>query len=259
MVDVEPTFGDGPAAFYDSLAATYDRLYPDWDPACREQGDVLHRLLVSAGASGSLDVLDAAVGIGTQLLGLARCGHRMTGTDISYDAVRRAKAECSVRGIDAELGVADMRSLPFPDRRFDALICADNAVAHLMSHDDVVAALREQRRVTRSGGVVLVSIRDYELARREQLPGTLPQVSEDSIAFQLWGWHDDRSRYDLQHFQLINDQGAWRVVCRRAQFWAMTRNELSSCAEEAGLVSTRWLMPDQTGFFQPILLGHVSW
>ncbi len=203
-------------------------------------------------------VLDAAVGIGTQLLGLARCGHRMTGTDISHNAVRRAKAECSVRGITAKLGVADMRNLPFPDRRFDALICADNALAHLMSHDDVVAALREQRRVTRSGGVVLVSIRDYEQARREQLPGTLPQPSENSIAFQVWGWHDDRTRYDLQHFQLNNDAGAWHVVCRRATLWAMTRNELSSCAEEAGLVGTQWLMPEQTGFFQPILLGEVA-
>lgn len=257
MMSVEPTAGHGPAGFYDSLAATYDRLYPDWDEACRAQGEALHRLLVSAIQPSPLDVLDAAVGIGTQLLGLARWGHRMTGTDISQDAVRRARSECEDRGIDAHLGVADMRDLPFPDHRFDAVICADNALAHLISHDDVVAALREHARVTRSGGVVLVSIRDYEQARRDQPPGTLPQVSRDSIAFQIWAWHDDRARYDLQHFQLINEHGAWIVTCRRSSFWAMTRAELTACADEAGLVRTHWLMPDETGFFQPILLAHV--
>lgn len=258
MVGVEPTAGGGTAGFYDSLAATYDRLYPDWEQACSAQGEALHRLLASAVRPGPLDVLDAAVGIGTQLLGLARCGHRLTGTDISQVAVKRAGSECAARGIDARLGAADMRDLPFPDHRFDAVICADNALAHLMSHEDVVAALREHLRVTRSGGVVLVSIRDYEQARRDQPPGTLPQASPDSIAFQVWDWHDDRARYDLQHFQLINEDGAWLVTCRRASFWAMTRAELTSCADEAGLVRTRWLMPDQTDYFQPILLGHVS-
>jgi SAM-dependent methyltransferase len=257
MVVVDPTRSDGPAAFYDSLAATYDRLYPDWAAACSEQGKALHRQLVLDGESEQLEVLDAAVGIGTQLLGLAECGHRMTGTDISQDAVRRAQVECDARGIEAELGVADMRDLPFPEHRFDALVCADNALAHLVTHADVVACLREFRRVTRPGGVILVSIRDCEQARREQLPGTLPQVSGDSVAFQVWTWHNDRARYDLQHFQLIDEEGRWQVTCRPATLWALTRAELSAAAEEAEVAEPRWLMPDRTGFFQPILRGQV--
>ncbi len=249
---------DGPAAFYDSLAATYHHLYPDWDAACREQGRALHRLLVSANQPGPLSVLDTAVGIGTQLLGLAEFGHRVTGTDVSREAVRRARSECVTRRILANLTVADMRNLPFADAEFDALICADNALAHLMFQDEVVAALREHRRVTRPDGAVLISIRDYDQARVEQRPGTLPQVSGDSIAFQVWDWHDDHARYDLQHFQLTKEDGAWQVVGRRASCWAMTRAELSACADEAGLVDARWREPDETGFFQPLLTARVA-
>ena len=257
MSDVDSTTGSGPADFYDSLAATYDRLYPDWDAACREQGEALNRVLVAGDRPGSLAVLDAAVGIGTQLIGLAQHGHRLTGTDISQGAIRRAELECRTRGIDADLRVADMRALPFDDHQFDATVCADNAVAHLLSTEAVVDALRELRRVTRPGGVLLVSIRDYEQARREHPPGTLPQVSSDAISFQVWVWQDDHARYDLQHFQLVSEGGSWRVTCRRASLWAMTRDELSSCANEAGLVDARWLMPDDTGFFQPVLVARA--
>jgi glycine/sarcosine N-methyltransferase len=258
MVQMEPSEADGPAAFYDSLAATYDRLYPDWELASREQGDALQRLLAAAVRPGPLDVLDAAVGIGTQLLGLARHGHRLTGTDLSPAAVDRASSECAARGVVADLRVADMRRLPFPDDRFDALICADNAVAHLLTHADLVAALREFGRVVRPGGVLVISIRDYEQARADRLPGTMPQVSEDGIAFQVWQWHEDGSRYDLRHFQLMADgDGGWEVTCRRSTLWAMTRQELSAGVDDVGMSQASWLLPEQTGFFQPLLLAPV--
>jgi methylase of polypeptide subunit release factors len=44
-------------------------------------------------------VLDAAVGIGTQALGLAAQGFRVTGSDISLAAVKRAGEEAGRRGL----------------------------------------------------------------------------------------------------------------------------------------------------------------
>lgn len=253
--------GNGDAAeFYDQLAATYDRLYPDWELACREQGQALHALLCRELGPGPHRVLDAAVGIGTQLLGLTGLGHRVYGTDISHGAVRRAAAESARRGADAALGVADMRALPFAEAGFDAVVCADNAVPHLMSRADVTRALGEMRRVTRPGGTVLLSIRDYDLARREHPTGTPPQVSgtggEVTITFQVWRWREDGARYDLQHFQLVGEGRGWRVACRTASYWAITRAELGDCAERAGLSELEWLQPEDSGFFQPVLMGR---
>jgi hypothetical protein len=39
--------------------------------------------------------------------------------------VRRARAECAQRRVDAALGVADMRALPFAGDSFDAVVCVD--------------------------------------------------------------------------------------------------------------------------------------
>lgn len=251
----------GPADFYDDLASGYDRLYPDWDVASREQGEALHRVLSTPPGTGSQLILDAAVGIGTQLLGLAAHGHRLCGTDISRQAVRRARHECERRRVDAVLGVADMRGLPFENDKFDAVVCADNAVAHLMSPPAVTDALAEMCRVTRAGGRVLVTTRDYDLARQAHPPGTLPQVWANDggtvVSLQVWDWHADGERYDLQHFQLIAEGPAWRVEHRRASCWAITRDELTACAGQSGLADLAWLTPAESGFFQPMLVGLV--
>src|SRR5215207_6070439 len=162
-----------PAAFYDDLAASYDRIYPDWEASSRQQGDALHAVIGAQLGPGPHRILDCAVGIGTQLFGLAANGHRLAGSDISAGALRRAQAECRRRGVQAGLAVADMRALPFPDSAFDVVVCADNALPHLLTAADVTRALGEIVRVADSGGLVVVTTRDYDQARKDH-PSTTP-------------------------------------------------------------------------------------
>ena len=252
----------GPAEFYDELASTYHHLYPDWQAALQEQGQALHEVLGRYQGPGPHMILDAAVGVGTQLLGLAAHGHTVVGSDISSAAVRRARTECAVREVVAALTLADMRMLPFGDGSFDAVICADNAVAHLMSTRDVTAALLEMRRVTRPGGHVVLSTRDYEQARQVHPSGTLPQISRHTgsltVTFQVWEWLSDGERYDLQHFQVAQDQDDWVVARRTSRLWAISRRELTECARRAGLKHVDWLLPEESGFFQPLLIGRAQ-
>jgi hypothetical protein len=62
------------ATFYDRLAPHYHLLYGDWDAAITRQGDALSDLLVAQGIAPGAPILDAACGIGTQSIGLARHG-----------------------------------------------------------------------------------------------------------------------------------------------------------------------------------------
>jgi glycine/sarcosine N-methyltransferase len=57
-------------------------------------------------------VLDAAIGIGTQALGLLALGFRVTGSDLSHAAVNRARREAAVRQLPLACVVADFRALP---------------------------------------------------------------------------------------------------------------------------------------------------
>jgi len=251
-----------PAAFYDDLAASYDRIYPDWEANSRQQGDALQAVIAAQLGPGPHRILDCAVGIGTQLLGLAAGGHRLAGSDISAGALRRAQAECRRRGVEAGLAVADMRALPFPDSAFDVVVCADNALPHLLTAADVTRALGEMVRVADPGGLVVVTTRDYDQARKDH-PSTTPlSVSQGTdgsitVTFQLWQWWPDGEHYDLRHFQVTGRDDHWRVAQRRTAYWALTRAQLSGLAGQAGLAAPEWRGPEQTGFFQPLLVAHA--
>lgn len=163
------------ARFYDELADDYHLIYSDWDASIRRQGAALDALIGRAGA----DVLDCACGIGTQAIGLALRGHRVTGTDISPRAAARAAREAARRSLRLRTAAADMRHLPFADGRFDAVVCADNSLPHLLTGQEVRAALAEMRRVLRPGGLLLVSTRPYDELVRER-PASTPRRSTGS-------------------------------------------------------------------------------
>lgn len=107
----------------------------------------------------------------------------------------------------------------------------------------------------------MVSTRDYEQARQVHPSGTPPQVSRRdgalTVTFQVWDWRPDGKRYDLQHFQLAQDVGDWVVTRRTSRLWAINRRELTACARRAGLEKVDWLLPEESRFFQPLLIGQA--
>jgi len=154
-----------------------------------------------------------------------------------------------------------MCALPFTDAGLAALVCADNALPHLTTSGDLAVALAEFRRVLRPGGVALISTRDYDRARQDLPTSTPPGVHESrqgrAITFQLWHWHDDGERYDLEHFQLVEaPDGTWSVTRRTTTYWAITRNQLTSALDDAGFRSATWVEPAESGFFQPLVLAR---
>jgi glycine/sarcosine N-methyltransferase len=244
-------------AFYDSLAETYHALYPDWERELTEQAAALVELLGALPDGAS--IADTACGIGTQLIGLAAAGYRMFGSDISPMAVDRARAESAIRGLRSRLAVADMRALPWAHASMDAVICADNAVPHLLTDHDVARAFAEIRRVLRPGARAVVTTRDYDAVAVSHPSSTPPQVMvgpdrKRIISFQLWSWRGTSDIYDLEHFQLRErDPYSWQTTRRSATYRAYARDHLSRLAVQAGLVDITWRPPSRTRYFQPAM------
>ncbi|WP_372351651.1 class I SAM-dependent methyltransferase [Streptomyces sp. KL116D] len=243
--------------FYDELAPDYHRIFPDWDTSMARQARALDALL----GAGPHRILDCACGIGTQAIGLALRGHDVTGTDLSPVAAARATAEAAARGARLPTAAADMRALPFAPDTFDVVLCADNSLPHLLTAADVRTALTGMRRLLHDEGVLVLTVRDYDELRRTRPAATPPQLSDGpdadgTITFQLWDWHDDGERYDLRHFQLLPDGQEWRVRERRTTSWALTAQQLTDLAAEAGFTDITWHAPRTTGFYQPVLTAR---
>ncbi|RPF30839.1 class I SAM-dependent methyltransferase [Streptomyces sp. TLI_185] len=252
---------DSARDFYDSLAADYHRIFPDWDASMTRQAAALDALVRRELGAGPHRLLDCACGIGTQAIGLARAGHRVAGSDVSPVAAARAAVEAAARGVALPAVAADMRRLPFGPGAFDVVVCADNSLAHLLTARDVAAALREMRRVLTDGGLLLLTLRDYDDLRRTRPASAPPQVSHGtdgrSITFQLWHWHDDGERYDQEYFQLVPEGDGWEVRVRRTASWALTRSEVTEAVTAADFTDVTWQMPETSGFYQPVLAARA--
>ena len=154
--------------------------------------------------------------------------------------------------------MADLRTLSVaPGDQFDVVLSADNALPHLTDESDLRAALSRMVAHLRPGGLFLASIRDYDAILQDMPEVTPPVVSgapgERRITFQLWTWAPDRRSYDFELFVLRESGRAWRVDAHRAKYRPITRAELTAELERLPLRLVRWVMPESSGFFQPIV------
>jgi SAM-dependent methyltransferase len=95
-------------------------------------------------------VLDIGCGVGAFLRLVAERGARPHGVDASESLIAFARTRLP----DADLRVGEMQQLPWSDDTFD-LVTGFNA---FFFADDMVAALREARRVARPGAPVVIQV-----------------------------------------------------------------------------------------------------
>jgi glycine/sarcosine N-methyltransferase len=184
--------------FYDQLASNYHLIFEDWDASMKRQaatlGPVLER---ECGRPSAVRILDCACGIGTQALGLASLGFKVTACDLSPASVERTRVEAAKRHLSIPVFVADMLDLTeFPDGDFDAVLCMDNALPHLESDEQLFQAATQIRRKLRAGATFMGSIRDYDSLVRErpvvQGPCFYSDQGSRRIVHQVWDWTDER-------------------------------------------------------------------
>jgi SAM-dependent methyltransferase len=243
--------------FYDRLAPFYHLLYADWEASIERQGAALATLLRELGVQPGAAVHDAACGIGTQTIALARHGYRMTGSDVSPGAVSRAVIELAARGLEADLSLGDMRHLDRVVREpVAAVIACDNAVAHLLSDAEILRALRSCHDALMPGGALVLSVRDYD-AEPRMSPAVRPHAVHNDgarrvLPVQVWEWKGD-DHYELRLY-LTEEYatGACFTHLMSTRYYAVSITRLLTLAREAGLVR---LERRDGVLFQPVVIG----
>ncbi len=245
---------------YDDLAAYYHLIFEDWDASIARQASVLGPLIENACGKNPARILDAACGIGTQAIGLALRGHAVTGSDLSEAAIARARAESAARNLSIPIYTADLRDLSgVPGAPFDAVLIADNALAHLLSEDDVRQAAASAVRQLDRGGILLASIRDYDALARERPAFQGPALYEDGgrrrIVHQVWDWTGPR-HYTMHLYITRETAVGWESRHFSSASHAVPRAVVTGALEEAGLATVRWIEPAESGFYQPVVLAR---
>ena len=243
--------------FYDNIASEYDKLFEDWNAATHEQAVILNRIFSDNGFDTSASVLDCACGIGTQSIGLASLGYAVIGSDISDAELAEAAKRTAENKVSVRFEHADFCALEATfSETFDIIICMDNALPHMLSRDALDAAIRSITGRVREGGIFVASIRDYDELLQTKPPYSPPYIHKtpkgQRVCFQTWDWEEDRYRL----IQYILDDGeklqAGKFEC---EYRATCRAEITELLMDHGCTEVKWLFPEETGFYQPIVVA----
>lgn len=122
-----------------------------------------------------MSVLDAGAGPGRFTIELAKVGAKVTVGDISKEQLAQNLERVLAAGFEDaviarhQLDITDLSR--FEDATFDAVLCYGGPLSYVMDRAD--DALAELLRVTKPGGVLLMSVMSKVGATRIFLPGVL--------------------------------------------------------------------------------------
>jgi ubiquinone/menaquinone biosynthesis C-methylase UbiE len=122
-----------------------------------------HAAELTRGLPAEARILEVAPGPGYHAIELARLGHPVTGLDISRTMVEIATEHARAHGVSVDFRHGDVTAMPFPDARFDLIVCQ----AAFKNFLDPVAALNEMHRVLRAGGTAVIQDLNADATRAD--------------------------------------------------------------------------------------------
>ena len=114
----------------------------------------LHRYLLAAQTVAGKTVLDIACGEGYGSAMLARSADKVTGVDISQEAISHAQTKYQAGNLEFRLG--SCAAIPLGDASVDVVVSFET-IEH---HDQHEAMMREIKRVLKPNGVLIISCPD---------------------------------------------------------------------------------------------------
>lgn len=243
--------------FYDNLASQYDKLFLDWQTTVKEQSVILDKLFKNNGYDNKAKILDCACGIGTQAVGLAVLEYNVTASDISDGELEEARQRAIENNVNIHFENADFRTLSKTfSEKFDIVIAMDNALPHMLTKNDLDLAIKSIIGQVATGGMFVASIRDYDALLESKPPYSAPYIHNTEkghrVSFQTWNWYGDN--YKLKQY-IIEDEETLKTSKFECEYRAVRREELTSMLISNGCSSVVWKAPEETGFYQPIVVA----
>ena len=197
--------------FYDAIAEYYPLFYKDWSVQLEREGLSLRSIFRKKGVER---VLDAACGVGTQAVPLAKLDYDVVAVDPSPGMLRKAHETADEHGVMDKIQFERARFDELPEvveGPFDAIVCKGNALPHLLTDEDIETALLIFYELLRPGGILVVGMRDFE-PFMEHRPRFLPgfdHIDDDGnefITFEIWEWEIGPPVIATQNLYMVQGQ-----------------------------------------------------
>ncbi|MEX0648645.1 MAG: methyltransferase domain-containing protein [Balneolaceae bacterium] len=115
------------------------------------------------------DILDLGCGRGRHSISLAEKGYKVTGIDLSEEAIRTARKNAVERGFpEIDFRVRDMRN-PLP-RKFDAVVNLFTTFGYFLEDEENRRVLTGVASMLPGGGIFVIDYLNDQVARKELVP-----------------------------------------------------------------------------------------
>jgi glycine/sarcosine N-methyltransferase len=88
-----------------------------------------------------------------------------------------------------------------------------------------------------------------------QQPAFYGSEGNRRIVHQVWDWIHEAS-YTLHLFITTQSDQAWTMHHFVSEYRAVQRSEVSRTLQSTGFQDVRWLMPAESGFYQPLVVAR---
>ena len=209
-------------------AAEYDMTYPaerprnQWQLLERIKADLMRDLLISEGYGPGSSVLECGCGAAGIGIDLGLQGWRVTGLDVSEDALEMASQNAASHGLGEELKllVGRVEAPPVPDGSFDVV----TSFGLLEHFEDMGPAMEGMVRTLRPGGLFVAEVVSFR-------PSAL-------VAGRLFDMAASAS-YHLAGLRMRKALQSWRKLVPDFYEKPLGRNGCRRVLEQAGLTDVR--------------------
>lgn len=243
--------------YYDDLANYYRLIYPNWENSLQRQARILDGVIMEYHQKRPVTLLDASCGIGTQCIGLAELGYRVSASDLSPAEVQLAEKEAKKRGLQIDFKVADMRSVwESFQQSFAVVVSLDNSIPHLLTDEEIAIAFTQFYRCTQADGLCLISVRDYAQMEKGGLklyPRIVHPMDDGQIVL-CDVWRFEGPYYEITTY-VTEDHGeksANTTVIRGGKYYCVEIPTLEKLLRQVGFREVQTL---RERFFQPLIVA----
>jgi cyclopropane fatty-acyl-phospholipid synthase-like methyltransferase len=162
-------------SFYSVFSKNYDKVFP----LNNKQIEFMQQQLPDAKI-----VLDVGCATGNLAIALAQKGLTVDAFDLDENMIDVAQQK-SMGADNIKFTVADMLQIEktYAEKRFDAVVCFGNTLAHIMDNDQIRDFIHSVYNVLQQHGKFLLQILHYDTICKNK-PKSLPLIENDAVKFE---------------------------------------------------------------------------